>query len=61
MTTDSASDLVTPMVRHYLRLKGEHPDDILLYRIGDFYETFGEDAHETSRVLRRIDRTQQLA
>ncbi len=48
--SDVAS-LPTPMVRHYLRVKGEHPNEILLYRIGDFYETFGEDAQETSRIL----------
>jgi len=44
-------DAPTPMVRHYLRVKGEHPDEILLYRIGDFYETFGDDAVDTSRIL----------
>lgn len=42
---------VTPMVRQYLRIKAQHPDEILLYRIGDFYETFGDDAKETSRLL----------
>lgn len=41
----------TPMMRQYLRIKAEHPGDLLLYRIGDFYETFGEDAKTASRVL----------
>ncbi|MBI3735493.1 hypothetical protein HY256_03160 [Candidatus Sumerlaeota bacterium] len=49
--TATATALPTPMVRHYLRVKSEHPDEILLYRIGDFYETFGEDAQEASRIL----------
>lgn len=48
---DADAGLPTPMVRHYLRVKAERPDQILLYRIGDFYETFGEDAVETSRIL----------
>lgn len=39
------------MVRQYLRIKAEHPSEILLFRIGDFYETFGEDAKEASAVL----------
>jgi DNA mismatch repair protein MutS len=39
------------MVRQYLRIKAEHPGEILLFRIGDFYETFGEDAHAASEIL----------
>jgi len=35
----------------YLRIKADHPDRILLYRMGDFYETFFEDARVASRVL----------
>ncbi|MCH8333243.1 DNA mismatch repair protein MutS, partial [Candidatus Sumerlaeota bacterium] len=46
-----SSSGATPMVRQYMRIKSEHPNDILLFRLGDFYETFGEDAHETSRIL----------
>ena len=41
----------TPMLEQYRRLKAEHPGSILLFRMGDFYETFGEDAVVASRVL----------
>ena len=43
--------VITPARRQYLRLKSEHPDAILLYRMGDFYEMFDEDAHTAARVL----------
>ena len=39
------------MLEQYRRLKAEHPGTILLFRMGDFYETFGEDALLASRVL----------
>ena len=39
------------MMEQYRRLKAEHPGSILLFRMGDFYETFGEDALVASRVL----------
>jgi DNA mismatch repair protein MutS len=39
------------MLEQYRRLKSEHPDSILLFRMGDFYETFGDDALIASRVL----------
>ena len=35
----------------YYKLKAKHPDAILLYRVGDFYETFGDDAKVTAEVL----------
>src|SRR5215831_12671858 len=41
----------TPMLEQYRRLKAEHPESILLFRMGDFYETFGEDALVASQVL----------
>ena len=41
----------TPMMQQYQRFKQEHPDSILLFRMGDFYETFYEDAREASRIL----------
>ena len=41
----------TPMMQQYLRIKAEHPDAILLFRMGDFYETFLDDAVTISRVL----------
>ena len=42
---------LTPMLRHYVELKAEHPERVLLYRLGDFFECFFEDAVELSRVL----------
>ena len=41
----------TPLMGQYNRIKAKHPDAILLFRIGDFYETFGEDAIKTSKIL----------
>lgn len=41
----------TPMLEQYRRLKAEHPGSLLLFRMGDFYETFGDDALIASRVL----------
>ncbi|RME46186.1 MAG: DNA mismatch repair protein MutS, partial [Deltaproteobacteria bacterium] len=38
-------DSLTPIRRQYLALKAEHPDKILLFQMGDFYEAFDEDAH----------------
>ena len=42
---------VTPLMRQYAEMKAQHPDAILLYRVGDFYETFGEDAERAAGVL----------
>lgn len=42
---------VTPLMKQYFQVKGKHPDAILLFRVGDFYETFGEDAITASQVL----------
>ncbi len=44
-------DGVTPIRRQYLEIKRQHPDHILFFRLGDFYETFDEDAHTVSKVL----------
>ncbi|MCY4001616.1 MAG: DNA mismatch repair protein MutS [Bacteroidetes bacterium] len=41
----------TPLMRQYYRIKGENPDTLLLFRMGDFYETFEEDAVKASSVL----------
>ncbi|TCV90756.1 DNA mismatch repair protein MutS [Sulfurirhabdus autotrophica] len=41
----------TPMMQQYHRIKSEHPDMLLFYRMGDFYELFFEDAEEASRLL----------
>ncbi|MBM3212348.1 hypothetical protein FJZ33_09015, partial [Candidatus Poribacteria bacterium] len=42
---------LTPLMRQYQSIKRQHPDAILFYRMGDFYETFYEDAKIASRVL----------
>ena len=42
---------MTPMMRQYIEIKGEHPDKVLFFRLGDFYEMFNEDALEISRLL----------
>ncbi len=41
----------TPLMKQYFSIKGKHPDAILLFRVGDFYETFGEDAIKTAEIL----------
>ena len=41
----------TPLMKQYYNIKTKHPDAILLFRVGDFYETFGEDAIKTSELL----------
>jgi len=42
---------LTPMLRQYLSIKGEYPDTILFFRMGDFYEMFFEDARTASKIL----------
>jgi len=44
-------DKVTPLRRQYLDIKSQYPDAIVFFRLGDFYETFDEDAKTTSREL----------
>jgi DNA mismatch repair protein MutS len=41
----------TPLMKQYMQVKAKYPDTILLFRMGDFYETFEEDAKVTSKVL----------
>lgn len=41
----------TPLMRQFNSIKAKHPDAILLFRVGDFYETFGQDAVKAARVL----------
>lgn len=45
------SDSETPLMRQYNQFKAKYPDAILLFRVGDFYETFGKDAVLAARVL----------
>jgi DNA mismatch repair protein MutS len=44
-------DQHTPMMQQYLRIKAQHPDKLLFYRMGDFYELFYEDAERAARLL----------
>lgn len=47
-----ANDIVeTPLMKQYFEIKAKHPDAILLFRCGDFYETFSTDAIESSEIL----------
>lgn len=41
----------TPLMKQYLEMKQKHPDAVLLFRVGDFYETFSDDAITTSEIL----------
>jgi DNA mismatch repair protein MutS len=47
----SSSPKMTPMLRQYLEIKEHYPDEILFYRMGDFYEMFFEDAQIASKIL----------
>lgn len=44
------SDL-TPMLKQYQEIKNRHPQELLFFRLGDFYEMFGEDARQASKIL----------
>jgi DNA mismatch repair protein MutS len=44
-------DELTPLMRQYFKIKEQYRDVILFFRLGDFYEMFGEDAKIASRVL----------
>ncbi len=48
---DAAAPKHTPVMQQYLRIKAEHPDKLLFYRMGDFYELFYEDAERAARLL----------
>jgi len=41
----------TPLMQQYNAIKAKYPDALLLFRVGDFYETFSEDAVKTSKIL----------
>ena len=44
-------DAETPLMKQYYSFKAKYPEALLLFRVGDFYETFGEDAIKTSEIL----------
>ena len=41
----------TPLMKQFNKIKAKYPDAILLFRVGDFYETFGEDAVKSAKTL----------
>jgi len=41
----------TPLMKQFYNIKDQHPEAILLFRVGDFYETFGEDAIQAADIL----------
>ena len=43
--------VLTPMMKQYFDLKAKHPDALMLFRCGDFYETYSEDAVTASQIL----------
>jgi DNA mismatch repair protein MutS len=49
--SDFGKYVETPLMKQYYNVKAKHPDAILLFRVGDFYETFGEDAIKASEIL----------
>ncbi len=52
MTKDTTSKIAeTPLMKQYNAIKAKYPDALLLFRVGDFYETFGEDAIKASAIL----------
>ena len=42
---------LTPMMKQFMSLKAKHPDALLLFRCGDFYETYLQDAVDASKIL----------
>ena len=46
-----ANEKHTPMMQQYLRIKADHPETLVFYRMGDFYELFFDDAEKASRLL----------
>ncbi|TND09304.1 MAG: DNA mismatch repair protein MutS [Bacteroidetes bacterium] len=50
-TASKTGEVETPLMKQYNAIKAKHPDALLLFRVGDFYETFGQDAIKTSHIL----------
>ena len=51
MIKSAVAETETPLMKQYFTIKAKYPDAILLFRVGDFYETFGEDAIRASKIL----------
>ncbi len=50
-TTNKTKDKETPLIQQYNKIKSKYPEALLLFRVGDFYETFGQDAITTANIL----------
>lgn len=50
-TSETVPNKHTPMMQQYLRIKSEHPDMLVFYRMGDFYELFFDDAERAARLM----------
>jgi DNA mismatch repair protein MutS len=51
MTEEKSTVVETPLMKQYNEIKAQYPDALLLFRVGDFYETFGSDAIAAARIL----------
>ena len=51
MTEEKSTVVETPLMKQFNEIKAQYPDALLLFRVGDFYETFGSDAIAASRIL----------
>lgn len=51
MIKSATADKETPLMKQYNTIKAKYPDALLLFRVGDFYETFGQDAVKTANIL----------
>jgi DNA mismatch repair protein MutS len=51
MARGTGNDIETPLMKQYASIKGKYPGALLLFRVGDFYETFGQDAVITAGIL----------
>ncbi|MGQ0829900.1 MAG: DNA mismatch repair protein MutS [Bacteroidota bacterium] len=51
MIKSATSEVETPLMKQYNTIKGKYPDALLLFRVGDFYETFGSDAVKAANIL----------
>ncbi|MDY0077545.1 MAG: DNA mismatch repair protein MutS [Bacteroidales bacterium] len=51
MANEKKSVVETPLMKQYNAIKAKYPDALLLFRVGDFYETFGEDAIKAANIL----------
>lgn len=51
LSSKEKSTKETPLMKQYNEIKRKYPDACLLFRVGDFYETFGEDAIRASKIL----------